>query len=213
MMNLWQLTIHGGIIMIPIIFCGLLAISIIIERIISLHQSEINSEYFLEKVEKTLKSEKIKEVVNLCDTSPGVTPAIIKAGILKSDRSIDEVKEAIKEEAEYQVLSLEKYLGILATIATIAPLLGFLGTSAGFIKTFMIIDTKGAAVTMHDLSKGMWEALLTTVAGLSVAIPSYIGYNYLVNWVHKIIAEMERASSKIIDVLIFLRANEETEKL
>lgn len=208
-MNLWQLTIHGGVIMIPIIFCGLLAISIIVERIISLHQAEINAEHFLEKVEQTLKAEKIKEVIELCDNSPGVTPLIIKAGILKSDRSIDEVKEAIKEEAEYQVLNLEKYLGILATIATIAPLLGFLGTSAGFIKTFMVIDTKGVTLTMGDLSKGIWEALLTTVAGLSVAIPAYIGYNYLVSWINKIISSMERTSSKIIDVLIFLRANEE----
>jgi biopolymer transport protein ExbB len=212
-MNLWQLTIHGGILMFPIIFCGLLAISIIIERIISLHQAEINSENFLEKVEKILKKEQIKEVVNLCDTSPGVTPRIIKAGILKSDRSIDEVKEAIKEEAEYQVLSLEKYLGILATIATIAPLLGFLGTSTGFIKTFMIITTKGVELTMKDLSRGIWEALLTTVAGLSVAIPAYIGYNYLVSWVNKIISEMERASSKIIDVLIFLRASQEEKEV
>ncbi len=208
-MNLWQITVHGGIIMIPIIFCGLLAISIIIERVISLNQAEINAEEFLEKAEKSLKSEKIKEVIDLCNISPGVTPQLIKAGILKSDRGIEEVKEAIKEEAEYQVLSLEKYLGILATVATIAPLLGFLGTATGFIKTFIVISTKGAGLTMQDLSSGIWEALVTTVAGLSVAIPSYIGYNYLVNWIHKIIAEMERASSKIIDVLIFLRTNEE----
>jgi biopolymer transport protein ExbB len=208
-MNLWQFAARGGILMVPIIACGILAIAIIIERILFLRRSEIDSEQFLQNVEKLLQARKIKEALNNCETSHGPIPQIVRTALLKSDRSIEEIKDSIHSEASYQVLYLEKYLGILATIATIAPLLGFLGTVTGLIKAFIGIEEKGGIVYSGMLARGIWESLVATLGGLVVAIPAYLGFNYLVARVNRIIADMERSASRLMDILVYMREEED----
>jgi biopolymer transport protein ExbB len=106
------------------------------------------------------------------------------------------------------VPALERYLGILATVATIAPLLGLLGTVTGLIRAFMVIQMKSGLVNPSDLAGGIWEALITTVAGLAVAIPTYVAYNYYVNRVNSLITEMEKGASRLLQ-LLSLRGVEE----
>lgn len=208
-MSLWSLFFKGGVIIIPIFFCGVLTIGIIIERLIFLKNAEIDNEKFISEIESILRRRKIKEALELCEKNDKPVPRIIKAGLLKIDRSREEVKEAIDDAASYEIPNLEKYLGILATIATVSPLLGLLGTVTGMIKAFMVIEAKGGLVHPGDLARGIWEALLTTVAGLIVAIPAYLAYNYFVSRVNNIILDMEKSATRLLDVLFLIKSEEE----
>jgi biopolymer transport protein ExbB len=208
-MSLWNFVIKGGLIIIPIILAGALALGIIIERLISLKNAEIDNEKFIKEIENRLKRRKIKESLELCDKNDKPVPRIVKAGLLKSDRSREEIKEAIDDAANHEIPVLEKYLGILATIATISPLLGLLGTVTGLIKAFMVIESQAGLVNPGELAGGIWEALLTTVAGLIVAIPAYLAYNYFVSRVNNIILQMEKSATKLIDILFLIKMEDE----
>ncbi|RKY30813.1 MAG: MotA/TolQ/ExbB proton channel family protein [Candidatus Omnitrophota bacterium] len=208
-MSLLEITIKGGLIMIPIILCGALTLAIIIEKLITLKRAEIDTEKFLTQIEAILKRRKIKEALDFCDKYTQPVPRIIKEGILKCDRSREEIKEAIEDAASYEIPQLEKYLGILATIATVAPLLGLLGTVTGLIKGFMVIEAKGGLVNPSDLARGIWEALITTVGGLAVAIPAHLSYNYFVSKVNNLILQMEKSATRIMDIFFLLKSEEE----
>ncbi|MDD3726189.1 MAG: MotA/TolQ/ExbB proton channel family protein [Candidatus Ratteibacteria bacterium] len=210
-MSLWALIVKGGVIMVPIILAGILTLAIIIERLLSLKNNEIDNEKFIKDIEELLKRRKIKEALQLCDEQDKPVPRVIKAGLLKSDRSREEIKEAIDDAANHEIPVLEKYLAIIATIATIAPLLGLLGTVTGVIKAFMVIESKGGLVSPGELAGGIWEALVTTVAGLTVAIPAYLAYNYFVSRVNNIILQMEKSATRLIDILFLLKSEEEEE--
>ncbi len=212
-MSLWQLTIRGGWLMIPIIICGALTLAVIIERLIVLRRSEIDAEKFLNTIEEKLKKRKIREAVEICKETEGPVSRLVYKALTKSDRPVEVIKENIQDEANLIIPYLEKYLGILATIATVAPLLGLLGTVTGLIKAFMVIEAKAGLVNPTDLARGIWEALITTVAGLVVAIPAYLGYNYIVSRVNGLISDMERAASRMIDIILFLRDEEETDEI
>ena len=208
-MNLWQMTIRGGLIMIPIVLCGALTIAIIVEKLFYLKNAEIDTEKFLDELEKILKRRKIKEALELCDRYSQPIPRIIKAGLLKSDRSREEIKETIEDAASHEIPNIEKYLGILATIATVSPLLGLLGTVTGLIKGFMVIESLGGLVNPGDLARGIWEALVTTVGGLVIAIPAYLAYNYFVSRVNNIVLQMEKSATRVLDIFLLLKSEEE----
>jgi len=208
-MSLWAIVIKGGYIMIPILICGILTLAIIIERLISLKNSQIDSEKFIEEIEDLLKKRKIREAIEKCDQHNKPVPNIIKAGLVKLDRTREEIKEAIDDSANHQIPELEKYLGILATIATVAPLLGLLGTVTGMIKAFMVIEMREGLVHPGELARGIWEALVTTVGGLIVAIPAYLSYNYFVTRVNTFILEMEKSATRLIDIIFLLKSEEE----
>jgi len=211
-MSLWTLIVKGGIIMVPIIIAGVLTLAIVIERLISLRNAEIDNEKFIKDIEEYLKRRKIKEAIQLCEAQDKPVPRVIKAGLLKSDRSREEIKEAIEDAANHEIPVLEKYLGIVATIATLSPLLGLLGTVTGLIKAFMVIEARGGLVNPGELAGGIWEALVTTVAGLVVAIPAYLAYNYFVSRVNNIILQMEKSATRLIDILFFLKSEEGDEE-
>jgi len=211
-MSLWTLIVKGGIIMVPIIIAGVLTLAIVIERLISLRNAEIDNEKFIKDIEESLKRRKIKEAIQLCEAQDKPVPRVIKAGLLKSDRSREEIKEAIEDAANHEIPVLEKYLGIIATIATLSPLLGLLGTVTGLIKAFMVIEARGGLVNPGELAGGIWEALVTTVAGLVVAIPAYLAYNYFVSRVNNIILQMEKSATRLIDILFFLKSEEGDEE-
>jgi biopolymer transport protein ExbB len=208
-MGLWEFIIKGGLITIPILLSGVLTLGIVIERLISMRHAEIDNEKFIGEIENRLKKRKIKESLDLCDEKDGPVPRIIKAGLLKSDRSREEIKESIDDAANHEIPNLEKYLGILATIATVSPLLGLLGTVTGLIRAFMVIEAQAGLVNPGELAGGIWEALITTVAGLIVAIPSYLAYNYFVSRVNSIILQMEKSATKLIDILFLIKLEEE----
>ena len=125
----------------------------------------------------------------------------MKVAILNRERGREAVREALEDAGSWEVPRLEQKLNVLATIAQIAPLLGLLGTVMGFMDVFRAVQDAGISANVHDLSGGIQEALITTAAGLAVAIPAYAGYNYLVGRVNVIVLDMEQASSEILNVV------------
>ncbi|MCM8791618.1 MAG: MotA/TolQ/ExbB proton channel family protein [Candidatus Omnitrophica bacterium] len=202
---MWQLFLKGGAVMWPILICSIFALAIILEKLYFLHKNSIDdAQLFLKDIKDKLKRHDIKEAVKLCDQQNTSVSRVVKAAILKFDRGKEEIKEAIEETALYEIPHLEKNLNMLATIAHISPLLGLLGTVTGMVKCFYTIQTKTSTfnpVSAADLAGGIWEALLTTVFGLVVAIPTFVAYNYLVGRVNHVILEMEQISTEIVNFL------------
>ncbi len=201
---MWDIIQKGGPMMYLIILCSILAVGIVIERLYHLGRARIDTQKFMDGIMEVLKRNNIIEAIELCNNIKGPIAHIVKAGILKHDRSRPEIKEAIEEASQLETPRLEKHLGVLATIAHITPLLGLLGAVLGMIRAFQIIQQKAQAmvpVNPGDLAGGIWEALLATVAGLAVAIPTYVAYNYLVSQVENLVYDMERSATDILNLL------------
>lgn len=201
---MWDLIQKGGPMMYLIMLSSVLAFGVVIERVYHLNRARIDADKFMDSLMGVLKRNKIIEAIELCNSTPGPIAHIVKAGILKHDRSKHEIKEAIDEAAQLEVPRLEKHLPVLATVAHIAPLLGLLGTVTGMIKAFQVIQQKASSmvpVNPGDLAGGIWEALLATLAGLSVAIPTYVAYNYLVSQVDSLVYDMERSATDLTNLL------------
>ena len=203
-MGLWQVFLAGGPVMWPILLGSIFALAIILEKAWHLHKIKIDTQEFLSSVLEKMKRHEVKEALEICDNTKSPISHILKAGILKYDRPRPQIKEAIEDASLYEIPRLEKNLPMLATIAHISPLLGLLGTVTGMVRCFQTIQAKASAfhpVSPGDLAGGIWEALLTTVAGLIVAIPTFIAYNYLVNSTNNFILEMEKASTELVNFL------------
>lgn len=201
---MWELIQKGGPMMYLIILSSILAFGVVLERIYNLNRARIDADKFMREITNILKRNKIIEAIEMCNQTPGPISHIVKAGILKHDRSKPEIKEAVEEAAQLEIPRLERHLPILATIAHIAPLLGLLGTVTGMVKSFQVIQQKALSMTPvnpGDLAGGIWEALLATLAGLSVAIPTYVAYNYLVSQVDGLVYDMERSATDLVNLL------------
>jgi biopolymer transport protein ExbB len=203
-MSLWQVLLAGGPVMWPILLCSVFAFAIILEKFLFLRKISIDTQEFLNKILDKMKRHDTKEALKICDAKPSPIANILKAGILKYDRTRQQILEAIEDASLYEIPRLQKNLSVLSTIAHISPLLGLLGTVTGMVRTFQAIQMKAALlspVLPYDLAGGIWEALLTTVAGLIVAIPTFVAYNYLVSRVNNFILEMEKASTELVNFL------------
>ena len=203
-MSFWQVFLSGGPVMWPILLCSIFALAIILEKFWHLNRIRIDTQKFLSDILDKIKRHEIKEALQICDKTNSPISHILKAGILKYDRTREQIKEAIEDASLYEVPKLEKNLSTLATIAHISPLLGLLGTVTGMVRCFQTIQAKATSfhpVSPGDLAGGIWEALLTTVAGLIVAIPTFVAYNYLVSRVNNFILEMEKASTELVNFL------------
>ena len=201
---MWDIVNKGGPMMYLIILSSILAFGVVIDRIYNLYKARIDADKFMDEITNVLKRNKIIESIEMCNNTPGPIAHIVKAGILKHDRSKPEIKEAVEEAAQLEIPRLEKHLPILATIAHITPLLGLLGTVAGMIRSFQVIQMKALAlapVNPGDLAGGIWEALLATVAGLAVAIPTYVAYNYLTSQIDNLVYDMERSATDLVNLL------------
>jgi biopolymer transport protein ExbB len=191
----------GGPLMYPILLCSILFIAILIERLYHLHRAKIDTEAFISGIRDILKKRETADAISICEETPGPVAHIVKAGILKHDHPKEEIKETIEDAGQHEIPRLEKNLNVLATIAHISPLLGLLGTVLGMIGAFQRIQAESGRVNAGDLAGGIWEALVTTAAGLCVAIPTYVAYNYLVSRVNTLVLDMERSATEVVDLL------------
>src|SRR6267142_2119049 len=162
---------------------------------------QINSMEFLNGVRNVLKRDNVVEAISICDATPGPVARLVKVAILNREKGSEGVREALEEAGLIEVPPLEEKLNLLATIAQIAPLMGFLGTVIGFIKMFIQIQNAGLHAHVGQLSTGIWQALVCAAAGLAVAIPTHAGYNYLVSRVNSIVLDMERAATEIVNIV------------
>lgn len=204
-----QFLISGGIVMIPIGICSIIGLAIVVERVISLRRANIDTREFMATIRQVLRQNRIQEAVQICDETDAPVARILKAGMLKANRSKQDIREAIEDAGLLEVPRLERYLSALATCANIAPLLGLLGTVQGMIKAFGQIQNLRGQVSPADLAEGIGNALITTAAGLCVAIPLLVFYNYFVTRVENTLVEVEISSSELVELLTRHRGERE----
>lgn len=197
----YELIARGGVLMWPILLCSIVALTIIIERFLALRRADVDAREFMDTMRQVLRQDRIQEALEQCDESKAPIARIMKAGILKHNRPKDDIREAIEDAARFEVPRLERYLSGLATCASVAPMLGLLGTVQGMIKCFAQIQNRRGQVSPADLAEGIGNALVATAAGLVVAIPALIVYNYFVTRVQGMVTEMEASSSELMDLL------------
>jgi biopolymer transport protein ExbB len=203
-----ELVVKGGVFMYPIIFCSIVALAVFIERIFFLRRKRIIPDDFIRKVEELIRKEKFSEAVFLCQSNLSSISKIFLAGLKNAKKGMWLVKEAIEERGSREALILEKHVSILATIANLSTLLGLLGTVSGMIKTFKVISVQGIG-NPAPLAGGIAEALITTAAGLSVAIPTLVGHRLLKDKANTLIFEMEEDSIRLVDLMESLGGTEE----
>ncbi len=197
----YELIARGGVLMWPILLCSIIALTIVIERFLALRRADVDAREFMDTMRQVLRQDRIQEALEQCDESKAPIARIMKAGILKHNRPRDDIREAIEDAARFEVPRLERYLSGLATCATVAPMLGLLGTVQGMIKCFAQIQNARGQVSPADLAEGIGNALVATAAGLVVAIPTLIVYNYFVTRVQGMVTGMEAGSSELMDLL------------
>ena len=190
----------GGIIMFPLLLCSVLALAIIIERFWTLRVSRLAPKSMVQDLwasirKKELNARKIKE---LKESAP--LGRILASGLVNAKHGRDIMKESIQEEASHVVHEMERFLTALGTIAVITPLLGLLGTVIGMIKVFAQLQLEGAG-NAAALAGGISEALITTAAGMTVAIPALIFHRYFLRRVDEIVVDMEQESLRLVEVL------------
>ncbi len=211
-MNLLEIVLKGGWIMLFIFIASIITITIIIDRYRVIRKSRSNVPAFLVKIRGLLKKNDINAALNVCMEERTPTANIVKKGLKKIKFGHERVKEAIESAGKQEINKLEKGLSVLATIAGVAPLLGFLGTVTGMITAFMRIEDLQGAANPSDLAGGIWEALLTTAFGLVVGIIAYTFYNYLVGAINKFVLDMEIVSNDVVDIVEELRTSNSSQE-
>ena len=186
--------------MAPIIFCSVVSLAIIAERSWTLQRSRVAPQHLVAKIYQLKKNQQIdaNTIVALRDTSP--LGRVLASGLASMDRSREVMKESIEETGQHVTHELERFLNPLGTIAAITPLLGLLGTVVGMIKVFNVITTQGVG-NPTILAGGISEALITTAAGLSVAIPTLIAHRYFRRKVDDLVVTMEQEAVKLVEVI------------
>lgn len=190
----------GGIIMFPLLLCSVLALAIIIERFWTLRVSRLAPKALVNELwgwikKKELNSKRLRE---LKEAAP--IGRVLAAGLVNAKHGREIMKESIQEEASHVVHEMERFLTALGTIAVIAPLLGLLGTVIGMIKVFAQLQLEGAG-NAAALAGGISEALITTAAGLTVAIPALIFHRYFLRRVDEIVVDMEQDSLRLVEIV------------
>jgi biopolymer transport protein ExbB len=197
----FDLLIEGGILMIPILLLFLISCYVIVERWSAISRSHTDTERFLGNIEGILKSGKQADALAYCDDHDKPLARIIKAGIKRLGRPIRDIEDAIDNAGKKEIFYLEKRMNWLATVAGVAPLLGFTGTVTGMIEAFMEIQSLQGNANPSALAGGIWEALITTAAGLIVGLIAFGFYNFLLGRINRSIFELENASADFIDLL------------
>lgn len=191
----------GGLMMWPLLALSISALGIILEKFFLLGATRKAVSQSLAEIKKReiLVKKDFQGLILLCQKNKNILAEIFTAGLKKATVSKEAVKEALEFQGRQEIRVLENRLDWLATIAGAAPLLGFLGTVTGMVKAFQVIEKVGAAVNAQVLAAGIWEALITTVFGLSIAIPCVFAYNYFVNTVQNLVLDLEAASNELIE--------------
>ena len=190
---------QGGPVLALIALCALIAAFIFILKWFEFYRAQMNVNEIVTGLINVLRRDGMIEAITLCDNSPGPVPRVLSSAI-RAYKEGDDIRDALATQTLIEVPRLESRLTILATLAYVTPLLGLLGTVLGLVDSFQLISAShDAAVTnLPELSKGVYKALLCTAAGLSVAVPCHIAYNYLVSRVQDFCTDMEKASAEIM---------------
>ncbi|MGY6521091.1 MAG: MotA/TolQ/ExbB proton channel family protein [Mongoliitalea sp.] len=199
--GLLDLILKGGYMMIPLYVLFVLAIFIFVERLITLRKAAKSPKHLMDQVKVLVQSGKVAQAKALCTGENTPVANMISKGLERIGSPLKNIEVSIENVGKIEIYKLEKNLGVLATVAGAAPMIGFLGTVAGMIRAFIGVAQEEGMVSPKLLSTGIYEAMITTAAGLVVGIVAYLGYNYLVSQVSKLVHSMEYTSVEFIDML------------
>lgn len=193
-----ELMQKGGPAMWLILATSALALAIFLERLLHLHRAQIKTGDFLTGIFNVVQKGNLVEAVSICDETPGPVAQMVRAAILEHQTSPERVRQSMEEVGLAEIPRLERNLSMLLTLAQITPMFGLLGTVLGMMQVLQVIQQKAPLVMSGDLGGGLWQALLSTAAGLTVAIPAYAGYNFLISRVESIVLDMERVHGEVL---------------
>ncbi len=199
--SIGELILKGGFMMIPIFILSIMAIVIFVERYRTIKRASKIPEGFMEKVKGLVSEGDIKGARMMCAQSETPISRMLEKGVARIGNPLKNIEVSIENVGKIEIYNLEKNLAVLATIAGVAPMMGFLGTVTGMIQAFIAIAQEEGSVSPKLLSGGIYEAMITTAAGLFVGIIAYLGYNFLVARVQKVVHMMEYTSIDFIDLL------------
>ena len=200
-LNVWSLCLKGGIIMIPLLILSLVSIYIFIERWLALRKAATEDATFMKKIKDYIHDGEIESATLLCRKTDTPYARLIQKGISRIGRPMNDVLVAIENVGNIEIANLGKGFTWLATTAAGAPMIGFLGTVTGMVKAFFALSTAGNNANITVLAGGIYEALVTTVAGLVVGIIALFAYNYLTSRVSKVMNKLERSTMEFMDLL------------
>lgn len=192
-----------NVILLVIGLCSVIGFGVFIERLIFLNRADTDTNKLILSLRSDIEDGNIVEAIKTCENTGGAVATILKAGLKKHNKSREQIENAMEVAGMMEVAGLERNARILSIIANIAPLIGLLGTVIGFIQAFSEMKMSGLVdISANQIGEAMEYALITTAAGLVVAIPAVIGYNYLVSRVEGFVLEMQTTASEIVDMLL-----------
>ena len=200
-LNVWSLCLKGGIIMIPLLILSLVSIYIFIERWLALRKAATEDATFMKKIKDYIHDGEIESATLLCRKTDTPYARLIQKGISRIGRPMNDVPVAIENVGNIEIANLGKGFTWLATTAAGAPMIGFLGTVTGMVKAFFALSTAGNNANITVLAGGIYEALVTTVAGLVVGIIALFAYNYLTARVNHVMNQLENKTMEFMDLL------------
>jgi len=206
MTGLWDMLVKGGVVMIPLFITSIVGLAVFIERIWYLRRKriiDVKTKYLINNIES---QEDVEKAINRLEAPKGPLQQIVSVTLENYTRPREEIKEKIVDQGRQESGKMEKGLVVLETVAGISPLMGLLGTVLGMIEVFQVISEQGLGQT-QNLSSGISQALITTVVGLSIAIPTLIAYNYLNHKVENLVLEIEDYSRKLLDRIVCFKKN------
>lgn len=197
--NLMQLMHEGGWVMWVLLVMSIMSLAVIVERLVVLNKAKINVNEFLAKLRKALIVNKsLRDAIKICEQYRGPLASIMKAGLLKYGQPKEDIEKTIETAALHEMARLEKRLVLLASVANVAPLLGFFGTVSGMIKSFDALAAEGLS-NPGAVAAGISEALITTAGGLAVAIPTQLAYNFFMNSINKSVRDIETSTNMLLE--------------
>jgi biopolymer transport protein ExbB len=200
--SLLDLALAGGWAMIPLLLLSAAGVYIFVERYLALKKAAAaSSASFVDKIKNMVLAGDINGARMLCAQTNSPVSRMLQKGISRIGHPLKDIEAAIENVGKIEVSALEKGLSSLATVAGAAPMLGFLGTVTGMIQAFIAIAQAEGSVSPKLLSSGIYEAMVTTAAGLIIGLPAYVGYNYLVAKTNKVVHAMEYSAIEFMDLL------------
>lgn len=199
--SLFEIISKGGWTMIPLALLSIWAVYIVVERLLNLKKASADPEPFMHAIKTKVVAGDLEGAKLLCKQTHTSLARMIEKGLHRIGSPLKNIEVSIENVGKIEIYKLERNLSTLATIAGAAPMIGFFGTVLGMIKAFIAIAEQEGAVSPADLAGGIYEAMITTAAGLFVGIIAYVAYNYLVTKVEKVIHNMEHSTIDFIDLL------------
>lgn len=197
--SLFYLLREGGVLMIPLLLCSILLVYIFAERLMTIRKAGDMDPVFMSRIREHILSGNMQAAKSLSRNTQGPVARMIDKGISRIGKPIDHIEKSMENAGKLEVYQMEKNLGVLSTIAGIAPMFGFLGTIAGMIILFFDIQHKG--FSLENIAGGIYTKMVTSAVGLIIGLLAYVAYNYLNAQINKNVNKMETASVEFLDIL------------